>query len=217
MSERYVTSGLEHGAMEEATKEQLMDCLHRANHNRVMTTSNIMMRLANRFGEDVWDELVKADYAVGLMRSEIIWKRLQESGEDRFLPDPRGIRKNIRILAGAIGIAQSGNEVMEGDPSTGKFKLTYIIDRCPFDMVWREMGLPSETRCKLCAAMGWASDIAGLEFFGIWLYEDQGLAKGMPACQFTMYGPKSKKEHEAWGKNLPEDLRKYYHEWPWCK
>ncbi len=217
MAEKYVTSKLESGTMTEATKEQLMDVIQLANYNRVMTTSNIMMRLANRFGDEVWDELVKADYAVGLMRSEIQWERIKACGDDKYMPDPRVIRKQIRIMAGAIGIASSGNEVMEGDPSTGKFTLKYIIDRCPFDMVWREMGLPSEIRCKLCSAMGWASDIAGLEYYGIWLWEDQGLAQGKPYCSFIMSGPKSAKEHAAWGANLPDDLKKYYHPWPWCK
>ncbi len=215
--ERYETSKLEFGALEEATKEQLIETLRLANENRVVSITDLILKIVERYGEEVWDLLIDQDYATGLRRAEIFYNRMKASGDDRFLPDPRVMRKELRSLLGVIGIAHHLNEVMDGDPATGRFKLTYEIDHCPYESNWRKMGLSSDLRQKLCRCLGWASDTAANDFFGIWLYEDQGLAKQKPTCSFIMYGPKTKEEHEAWGNVLPPEQKKYYHPWPWCK
>ena len=214
---KYETSKLEFGALEEATKEQLAEFFRLAYENRVITLANLFLRLVDKYGEGVWDVIRAQQYENGLRKAEFYDKRMKASGDDQFLPDPRVIRKELRIVAGVIGIAHHFNEVMEGDPATGKFKLSYEIDKCPYESNWRKMGLPSDIRQKLCRCLGWASDMAANDFFGTWLYEDQGLPKQKPTCLFIMYGPKTKEEHEAWGNSLPLELKKYYHPWPWCK
>jgi hypothetical protein len=173
--------------------------------------------MAENFGDKVWDLLAEQDYATGLQRAAKMHERIIAIGDDKYLPDPRVVRKQVRYLAGALGLAQNANEVMEEDPSHGKFKLTYEITTCPFDKHWRELGLNSELRQKLCRCMGWASDMAALDYFGIWIYEDQGLAKQCNSCKFIMYGPKSKKEHQGWGDQLPEKQKKYFVDWHYCK
>ena len=216
-NERYETSKLEFGILEEATKEQLIETLRLSNDNRAISMADLILKIVGKYGEGAWDLLTDQDYATGLRRAEIIYNRMKATGEDQFLPDPRAKRKQVRTVLGVIGIAHHLNEVMEGDPATGKFKLSYEIDKCPYESNWRKMGLPPDIRQKLCRCLGWASDMAANDFFGNWLYEDQGLAKQKPTCLFIMYGPKTKEEHEAWGNSLPLELKKYYHPWPWCK
>jgi hypothetical protein len=151
-----------------------------------------------------------------LRRAEIFYDRIKSAGEEGLLPDPRVFRKHLRSVIGVIGIAHHFDEIMEGDPATGRFKLSYEIDNCPYESHWKKMGLSSDIRLKLCRCLGWASDTAAADFFGVWLYEDQGMPKQKPTCTFIFHGPKTKEEHEAWGNNLPADLKKYYHPWPWC-
>lgn len=214
---KYVTSKLEFGSLEEATKEQLIDILRSANENRVVSITNLILNIVGQYGEGVWDLLTTQEYANGLRVAETLYHRIKACGDDQFLPDPRVKRKHRRTLLGVIGIAHHLNEVMEGDPAAGKFRLTYEIDKYPFESIWRKMGLRSDLREKLCRCQGWASDMAGSDFFGIWLYEDQGLAKQKPTCTFIHYGPKTKEEHETWGISLSPELKKYYRPWPWCK
>jgi hypothetical protein len=216
-NQTYETSKLEFGILGEATKEQLIETLLLSNDNRAISMADLILKIVGKYGEEVWDLLTDLDYAAGLRRAEIIYNRMKTAGEDRFLPDPRAIRKHVRTVLGVIGIAHHFNEVMEGNPATGKFKLSYEIDRCPYESNWRKMALPSDVRQKLCRCLGWASDMATNDFFGAWGYEDQGLAKQKPTCSFVLYGPKTKEEHESWGNSLPPELKKYYHTWPWCK
>lgn len=214
--EKYVTSKLEFGDLKEATAEQLVEIVQLANQNRARSNTDLILRLVDRFGDEVWDIVRAQQYGHGLRRAELYDKRMKVSGEDRFLPDPRVIRKEIRTVAGVLGIAHHFNEIMEGDPATGEFKLTYEIDHCPHESWWRKMGFPTEIRQKLCWCQGNATDTATMDYFGIWLYEDQGLPKNKPSCTFIMYGPKSKEEHEAWGNSLPPEQKNYFHTWPWC-
>ena len=215
--EKYETSKLEFGDLQEASKDQMIEIIQLANQNRARSNTDMILKLVDRFGEEVWGLIREQQYQHGLRRAEIYDQRMKASGMDRFLPDPRVIRREVRTVAGVLGIAHHFGEVMEGDPATGRFKLTYEIDHCPHESWWRNMGLPSEIRQKLCWCQGNATDTAGLDYFGIWLYEDMGLAKQKPTCTFIMYGPKTKQEHEAWGNSLPPELKKYYHPWPWCK
>lgn len=215
--EMYKTSKLEFGALEEATKEQLMESIRLANEDRWRTYTDLFLRLVDKFGEGVWDVISAQQYANGLRRAELYYNRIKASGKERFLPDPRVIRKELRFVMGVLGIAQMRNEVMEGNPATGKFKLTYEIDKCPVESWWRQMGIPSNIRQKLCGCQGNKGDTSAMDYFGIWCYEDMGLPKQKPTCTFIMYGPKTKEEHEGWGNSLLQELKKYYRPWPWCK
>lgn len=217
MTEKYETSKLEFGVLEEATKEQLVELYRVGNDNKVRTLTDIILKMVDKYGEQVWDLIGAQDYATGLRRAEISYDRMRASGEERFLPDPRVMRKEVRNVLGVIGIAHHLNEVMEGDPATGKFRFSYEIDKCPYESIWRKMGLPSDIRVKLCGCLAWKSDTAVWDFFGIWLYEDQGLPKQKPTCTFISYGPKTREEHEAWGNLLSPELKRYYRPWPWCK
>ena len=180
--EKYETSKLEFGVLEEAAKEELVEFFRLANENRVVSITDLILKIVGKYGEEVWDLLTDQDYATGLRRAEIFYNRIKASGNERFLPDPRVIRKELRSVIGVIGIAHHFDERMEGDPKKGKFKLSYEIDKCPYESYWRKMGLTSDIRLKLCRCLGWASDTASADFFGVWLYEDQGMPKQKPTC-----------------------------------
>jgi hypothetical protein len=213
---KYETSKLEFGNPEEATREQLVEILRLANDNRVISKTDLILAMVAKYGEEVWDVVRAREYETGLRRSEIYYGRLKASGDDRFLPDPRVIRREVRFVTGTIGRVHHGNEVVEGNPAAGRFKLTFEIDRCAWDYNWRRMGLTSDIRQKLCRSLGNSSDTAIMDFFGIWLFEGMGLTKSAPTCFFELHGPKAKEEHEAWGNSLQPHLKKYYHPWPWC-
>jgi hypothetical protein len=214
----YKTSKLEFGALETAEPKLLMDIYQFSNETRTWTLAQIILNLVEKFGENVWDIIRATSYEQGLRRAEIGYKRVKETGEDQFLPDPRICRKYIRYTGGSLGICKHFNEVYEEAPGRpGSFKLSYQIWKCPAQFVWSKMGLDHKIQTKLCTSLGNASDLAANDFYGMFIYEDQGLAKGMPTCSFIIWGPKTKEEHENWGERLPPHLKKYYHEWPWCK
>ena len=146
---------MEYGFLEEATKEQLIEILRLSNENRVISTTDLILKMVNEYGENVWDLFTNQDYATGLRRAEIFYDRIKSAGEEGLLPDPRVFRKHLRSVIGVIGIAHHFDEIMEGDPATGRFKLSYEIDNCPYESHWKKMGLSSDIRLKLCRCLGW--------------------------------------------------------------